>query len=604
MLLDPRRIVGRVFPIFRWSRRYDTRTGFLDLIAGITVALTLIPQSIAYASLAGFEPQYGLYASFVGGFVYAVMGNCPQINIGPTALLSLLTFTYTNGTNYDYGVLLCFVGGIIQLIAGIVQLGFLVEFVSLPVVSGFTSAAAITIATSQIKGLLGLKFNAETFISTWRQVIYNIGSTRLEDTVLGLSCCIVLMGMKALKDIRLKNSKDEKGGRILLLQRSLWFAGISRNAIIVVIASVVAFLVHEDKDNPLILTGNITPGLPMPQLPPFYTMIGNTTISAGEMLSHLGSGLLVVPLVGIISNVAIAKAFTKDRTLDATQEIVALGACNIIGAFFRSLPVNGSFSRSAVSDASGVKTPAAGFYTGIIVLLTLGLLTPYFYFIPRAALSAVIVCAVLNMVDIAILKRLWQSNRLDLIPLLGTFVFCLALGVEVGLGCGVVIDILLLLYYQSRPRLDIKYVNESRYPPHYSIQPIGGLHFASAEKLRTKIVSLKNKNNLVTLDSLTVIPNGVVMNGVAEHRSGSNVLVVHCDAICRLDYTFLQSLKMLVQEWSHNGRVVWCDASPLIKEQLNTVIQEPLYCHTEELGVFLIEITMATLTGNTSDTRL
>ncbi|XP_064071938.1 sodium-independent sulfate anion transporter-like [Vanessa tameamea] len=604
MLLEPRRIVGRVFPILSWSRRYDVRTGIGDLIAGITVALTLIPQSIAYASLAGFEPQYGLYASFAGGFVYAVMGTCPQINIGPTALLSLLTFTYTNGTNSDYAVLLCFIGGIIQLFAGIVQLGFLVEFVSLPVVSGFTSAAAITIASSQIKGLLGLKFNAETFISTWRGVFYNIGRTRFEDTLLGLSCCIVLMGMKALKDIRLKDPQDEKSGRILVLQRSLWFAGVSRNAIIVVIASVVAFFVHEDKDNPLILTGNITPGLPKPQLPPFYTMIGNTTVSAGEMFSHLGSGLLVVPLVGIISNVAIAKAFSKGRTLDATQEIVSLGACNIIGAFFRSFPVNGSFTRSAVSDASGVKTPAAGFYTGIIVLLTLGLLTPYFYFIPRAALSAVIMCAVLHMVDIAILKRLWQNNRLDLIPLLGTFVSCLALGVELGLGCGVAIDVLLLLYYQSRPRLDIKYVDESNYPPHYSIQPIGGLHFASAERLRSKIVSLKHNNNLATLSDLTVIPNGAVTNGASEHRAGSNVLVVHCDAICRLDYTFLQSIKMLVQEWSRNGRVVWCDASPLIKEQLNTVIQEPLYCDREQLGLFLIEITMATITGTTSDTRL
>ncbi|CAH2106303.1 unnamed protein product [Euphydryas editha] len=544
MFLGPR-FVWRVFPILKWSRSYNTSTGIGDLIAGITVALTLIPQSIAYASLAGFEPQYGLYASFAGGFVYAIMGTCPQINIGPTALLSLLTFTYTNGKNPDYAILLCFIGGIIQLLAGIVQLGFLVEFVSLPVVSGFTSAAAITIASSQIKGLFGLSFNAETFISTWREVFNHIGSTRYEDTLLGLSCCVVLMGMKALKDIKLKDSQDEKVGRIVVLQRSLWFAGVARNAVVVVIASVVAFFVHEDKNRPLILTGNITPGLPAPQPPPFYTIIGNTTVSAGEMLSHLGSGLLVVPLVGVISNVAIAKAFSKGRTLDATQEIVALGACNIIGAFFRSFPVNGSFTRSAVSDASGVRTPAAGFYTGIIVLLTLGLLTPYFYFIPRAALSAVIVCAVLNMVDIAIIKRLWRTNRLDLIPLLGTFVFGLILGVELGLGCGVAIDMLLLLYYQSRPRLDIRYVDESGFPPHYSMHPVGGLHFASAEKVRSKIISLRNRKRIDTLENLTVVADGMVINGTAEPRATPNILVIYCHAVCRLDYTFLQ----VVQNW-------------------------------------------------------
>ncbi|XP_045448685.1 sodium-independent sulfate anion transporter-like [Melitaea cinxia] len=604
MFLDPRRFVGRVFPILRWSRTYNTSTCIGDLIAGITVALTLIPQSIAYASLAGFEPQYGLYASFAGGFVYGIMGTCPQINIGPTALLSLLTFTYTNGKNPDYAILLCFIGGIIQLLAGVVQLGFLVEFVSLPVVSGFTSAAAVTIASSQIKGLFGLNFNAETFISTWREVFHHIGSTRFEDTLLGLSCCIVLMGMKALKDIKFKDSQDEKAGRTVILQRSLWFVGVGRNAFVVLIASVVAFFVHEDRNRPFILTGDITPGLPVPQLPPFHTMIGNATIYAGEMLSHLGSGLLVVPLVGVISNVAIAKAFSKGRTLDATQEIVALGACNIIGAFFRSFPVNGSFTRSAVSDASGVRTPAAGFYTGIIVLLTLGLLTPYFYYIPRAALSAVIVCAVLHMVDIAITKKLWHTNRLDLIPLLGTFVFGLILGVEIGLGCGVAIDMLLLLFYQSRPRLDIRYVNESSFPPHFSMHPVGGLHFASAEKVRSKLISLRNRKKIEPLQNLSVVTDGVVVNSTEERRATSNILVIYCHALCRLDYTFLQSIKMLVQEWSRNGRVVWCDASPNIKEQLNSVIQDPLFCDTEQLGLLLMEITMATQTGNTSDTRL
>ncbi|CAK1596252.1 unnamed protein product [Parnassius mnemosyne] len=273
-LISPLRLASRVFPIVRWSRSYDFRTGIGDLIAGITVALTLIPQSIAYASLAGFEPQYGLYASFAGAFVYAVMGTCPQINIGPTALLSLLTFTYTSGTNPDFAVLLCFISGIVTLVAGIAQLGFLVEFVSLPVVSGFTSAAAITIASSQIKGLLGLRFNAETFKSTWEGIFHHITDTRMQDTLLGLACCVVLLGMKAMKDIRLKDPQDDKGRRsAIIIQRTLWFAGVSRNAVVVVIASILAFIFHEDKGEPLILTGTITPGLPTPQLPPFHSII-------------------------------------------------------------------------------------------------------------------------------------------------------------------------------------------------------------------------------------------------------------------------------------------------------------------------------------------
>ncbi|XP_068631791.1 sodium-independent sulfate anion transporter-like [Battus philenor] len=596
-LAHPLRLVGRVFPIVRWSRNYDLRTGIGDLIAGITIALTLIPQSIAYASLAGFEPQYGLYASFAGGFVYAIMGTCPQINIGPTALLSLLTFTYTSGTNPDFAVLLCFIGGIVTLAAGIAQLGFLVDFVSLPVVSGFTSAAAITIASSQIKNLLGLKFDAEGFTATWGGVFRHITDTRMQDTLLGLACCVVLMGMKTMKDIRLKEPQDDKGRRSArVIQRTLWFLGVSRNAIVVVIASVLAFLIYENKDNPLRLTGPITPGLPTPRIPAFHTSIGNTTITAGEMLAHLGSGLIVVPAVGIISNIAIVKAFSKGKTLDATQEIVTLGVCNVISAFFRSYPVNGSFTRSAVSDASGVKTPAAGFYTGFIVLLTLALLTPYFFFIPKAALSAVIICAVLHMVDLAIIKKLWATSRLDLIPLVGTFVCGLALGVEVGLICGVAIDILLLLYYHSRPPLDVHFIDDGTLMPHYAVRPIGGVHFAGAERLRARMAALKNSKKLQKPATDAIyITTGDTETNIAMSNGNINlpvvrstkILVIHCDALSRLDYTFIQSMKMLVGEWSNDGCVIWCDVKPNIQEQLKTVIVNPVFCNYDQLRTLL-----------------
>ncbi|XP_026317607.1 sodium-independent sulfate anion transporter-like isoform X2 [Hyposmocoma kahamanoa] len=598
---DPRRIAAQLFPIVQWSRQYGADVAIGDVIAGFTVALTLIPQSIAYASLAGLEPQYGLYASFIGGFVYGVMGTCPQINIGPTALLSLMTFTYTNGTNPDFAVLLCFIGGIVQLVAGTVQLGFLVEFVSLPVVSGFTSAAAITIASSQIKGLLGLKFSAESFLGTWEGVFKHILETRLQDTLLSLVCCITLIGMKALKDIHIKDPEGEKGRRrAVIIQRTLWLAGVARNAVVVLLASIIAFFVHQDKEDPLILTGNITPGLPTPQPPPFQTSVGNTTYTAGGMFAHLGSGLLVVPLVGIISNVAIAKAFARGRTLDATQEIIALGACNVVGAFFRSFPVNGSFTRSAVSDSSGVRTPAAGFYTGIIVLLTLALLTPYFYFIPRAALASVIICAVLQMVDIAIIKRLWASSKMGLI-------------------CGVGIDVILLLYYHSRPPLDVEFVDNGILPSHYAIYPVGGLHFAGAERVRAKLIVLRNSKGLQrstpTPETLRGIPdngpyanvaNGgniletnVVANGttvaagtpnrtyLSSNVRKLNVLVIYCDGLYRMDYTFLQSIKMMVTEWSQSGSIVWCNAKPVIREQLESVLNNAAFCDSEQLGVLL-----------------
>ncbi|CAH3816007.1 unnamed protein product [Pieris brassicae] len=605
--LNPRRFVECVFPILKWSRHYDLRTALGDLIAGVTVALTLIPQSIAYASLAGFEPQYGLYASLVGGFVYGVMGTIPQINVGPTALLSLLTFTYTNGTNPDFAVLLCFVGGMVTLVAGIAQLGFLVDFVSTPVVSGFTSAAAVTIASSQIKGLLGLRFDAESFTSTWRAVFQNVANARLNDTLLGLSCCVLLTGMKALKHISIDESKDEKSNGRTMIKRGIWAASVSRNALTVVAAAALAFCLHRDKDHPFLLTGHITAGLPHPRVPAFQTTVGNGTVYAGGMLAHLGSGMLVVPLVGIISNVAIAKAFSKGKALDATREIVALGLCNIAGSFFNSFPVNGSFTRSAVSDASGVATPAAGFYTGFIVLLTLTLLTPYFYFIPRAALAAVITCAVLHMVEFQIVKKLWKTNKLDLLPLTSTFVSCLALGIEVGLGCGVAVDVLLLLYYQSRPRLQLRYVQEGSLPPHYEMHPVGGLHFASAERVRSELMALKVDRQTKITRVEVVTPDAILTNGGAgpePPKLPPNLLIVYCDALSRLDYTFLQSMKMMVEEWSREGHVIWCGAQPKVREQLEAAIRTPLFCSYDQLTAVIIGLSSVTHVGNVSDTQL
>nr|XP_021189016.2 sodium-independent sulfate anion transporter [Helicoverpa armigera] len=610
---NPKKLIRRVFPILQWSRTYDARAGVGDLIAGITIALTLVPQSIAYASLAGFEPQYGLYSSFMGPFVYAIMGTSPQVNLGPSALISLLTFTYTNGTNPDFAILLCLMAGIVQLVAGVAQLGFLVEFISLPVVSGFTSAAAITIASSQVKGLLGLRYNADTFVTTWANFFKHVHETRLTDSMLSLGCCLVLIGMRALKDIKIKDkAADEKGSRkAKILKRFLWFTGVARNAVVVCLASVTAFILHEDKYDPFLLSGTITAGLPAVRPPAFETTVGNTTYTGGDMLSHLGSGLAVVPIVAILSNVAIAKAFAKGKTVDATQEIVALGVCNIVSAFFQSMPVNGSFSRSAVSDASGVKTPGSGIYTGIIVILTLVLLTPYFYFIPRAALASVIVCAVLQMVDYNIIKKMWKTSRLDIIPLLGTFLCCLFLGIEIGLVCGVGIDALLLLYYHSRPPLDVQYVDDGILPPHYAIRPVGGLHFAGAERVRHKLFTLQKSKPFPPVTTIHTINNisenetrrslqwSVPHNGAAmsvqSRRNDvealgvrpAHLLVIYCDALYRLDYTFLQSMKMLVMDWSRTGRVIWCDARQSVRDQLSSVLTDPIFCDSVQLKSLL-----------------
>ncbi|XP_026724926.1 sodium-independent sulfate anion transporter-like isoform X2 [Trichoplusia ni] len=548
-------VVG-LFPILTWIKTYDTQMAIGDIIAGITIALTLIPQSIAYASLSGFAPQYGLYSSFIGPIIYAFIGTCAQINMGPAAILSLLTFSYTNG--------------------------FLVEFISLPVVSGFTSAAAILIATSQVKDLLGLRFSSDSFLTTWYQFFVHLPEARLYDSLLSLGCCCFLFAMKSLKDLKIKiNTQDESGRRkAKRVKKTLWFISIARNATCVALATVFAYLVYEDIENPFLLTGDIPPGLPAVIPPPFETTVGNTTYSTGQMISHLGSGIIVLPLVALLGNIAVVKVFSQGKKIDATQEIIAIGVCNLVSSFFQSMVVNGPFSRSAVSQASGVRTPGSGIYTGILVILTLLLLTPYFYFIPKAVLASVIVCAVVQMVDVAIVKKLWRYSRLDLFTLFGTLLLSLCVGMEVGLIAGVGIDALLLLYYHSRPPLDVLYVDNGILPAHYAIYPVGGLYFAGAEWLRNKLIAVQHPPTTTT--------DGVESQPTAPT---TKILVIYCDALHRFDYTFLDSIRMLVSDWSKTGRVIWCDTREPIKNQLKGVLTNPIFCEKSQLRAHMVPST-------------
>lgn len=182
-------------PILKWLPQYKLKDALSDLVAGFTVGLTLIPQAIAYAGLAGLEPQYGLYSAFAGSFVYIFFGTCREVNIGPTALISLLTWTYASGIP-EYAALLCFLSGCITILLGVLRLGFLIEFISIPVVSGFTSAASVIIACSQIKNLLGLNIHGEKFVEIWVELAHHITDTKIPDLILSCCCILFLLVLK------------------------------------------------------------------------------------------------------------------------------------------------------------------------------------------------------------------------------------------------------------------------------------------------------------------------------------------------------------------------------------------------------------------------
>ncbi|CAH2106328.1 unnamed protein product [Euphydryas editha] len=471
------RLLHKRLPIVKWLPEYNSEKALADFIAGVTVGLTVIPQALAYATLAGLPPQYGLYSSFMGCFVYLVLGSCKDITLGPTALLALMTYEQIQGRNFDYAVLLCFLTGIVQLLMGILHLGVLIDFISVPVTVGFTSATSVIIAVSQLKGLLGLQFKSKGFIDTLKKVFINIPNARPADSALGISCIIILLLMRKMKDMNISPNKKS-------LKKTLWLLSTSRNAIIVLVCSLMAFTWDSHSVSPFKLTGTVKEGLPTWSIPAFSTEYGGRNVTFIEMCSELGSSIVLVPIIGVLGNVAIAKAFASGESVDATQELLTLSFSNILGSFVSAMPITGSFSRSAVNHASGVATQFGSIYTGVLVLLALSLLTPYFYYIPKASLAAVVICAVVFMIEYEVVKPMWRSRRADLVPAFATFVLCLVVGVELGIVAGVLLNVLLLLYPSARPTMEAEIVTNAAGFSYLLITVGNSLYFPGVEYIR------------------------------------------------------------------------------------------------------------------------
>ncbi|RZC41119.1 Sulfate tra GLY domain containing protein [Asbolus verrucosus] len=297
-------LILRRIHILQWLPKYTKSDLIGDFIAGLTVGLTMMPQAIAYANLAGLPAQYGLYTAFIGSFTYVFFGTIKEVSIGPTSLMALLAFSYTEGLPVDYVILLTFLAGCVEFLMGLLKLGFLVDFISPCVTSGFTSAMALTIVTSQLKNLFGLRhLTNHGVFDVWHKVFARYDEIRLGDTILGVSCIVFLFAFKQLPKIRSKNE---------VLKKTFWFLSISKNAIIVFLTSTVGFYYFEYRGGaPFVLSGKVPQGLPKLHPPHFGTQIGNETVSFMEMVHTLGSSIVVLPFAAVLANVAIAKAFGK-----------------------------------------------------------------------------------------------------------------------------------------------------------------------------------------------------------------------------------------------------------------------------------------------------
>ncbi|XP_065075956.1 sodium-independent sulfate anion transporter-like [Ochlerotatus camptorhynchus] len=496
----------RRFPFLVWGPQYNLRKFASDAIAGITVGLTSIPQSIAYAVVANLEPQYGLYSNFMGSFVYAFFGSVKEITIAPTAIMALMVQHIVLELGPAGAVLSSFLSGCIALLLGLLNFGFVVQFISMPVITGFITAAALTIMSSQMKSLMGISSAGRSsgFLDSWTNVVENAGQTRLWDAMLGFGSLAILIFLTLIK--------GRGSGRWRTATKYLC---LLRNALIVISGGTLAFGFACQDQYPFRLTGKVASGFPPIEPPPFSTTFKDEFYDLPRMLRILGSSVITIPLISILEVVSIGKAFSKGNPVDATQEMIALGLCNVAGSFTASIPTTASFARTAINSSSGVKTPFGGVFTGLLVLSALGLLTEYFYFIPKATLAAVIIAAMVFMIEYRAVAEMWRIKRIDIVPFLVTVVACLFIGLEYGILIGICVNLCFLLYLISRPRIEHR-VMKINHVNALVLRPTNDLAFSSAEYFREKILSMAGNHeaNVVVIDGemIKYIDSTVVKN--------------------------------------------------------------------------------------------
>lgn len=394
------------------------------------------------------------------------------------------------------------------------------------------SAGALIIIIAQLQGLLGLKHKSENIVDNLYKIFKNINKVRLPDFALGIFSLIFLLIFRKLKDIEypcMRNKKDAP--RNAVIKKVLWYFSIGRNALVVLITATIAYQFEAYTGSvPFNLSGKIEAGLPKVSLPPFSSQVGNQTYTFIDMCTHYGLGLGILPIISVLANVAIAKAFAMGASVNATQEMLALGLSNILGSFVSALPSAGAFTRSAVSSASGVQTPMAGLYSGTMALLALSFLTSYFYYIPRATLSAVLISAVLFMIDLKIIKLLWKGSKMDAIATIGTFVLSVFIGIEIGLLLGVLFN--LILFIRLSAKLTLQTVNckthlGNRY---IMLKSDTCLHYPAVASFCEKVMNLAE-------------------NDVS--------LIMNCKGFISLDYTSIKGIEMLSKRLNRERNQFW-----------------------------------------------
>ncbi|XP_030371577.1 sodium-independent sulfate anion transporter [Scaptodrosophila lebanonensis] len=464
-------------PIIDWLPKYKAKYLIVDFVAGLTVGLTTIPQAIAYGVVAELPAVYGLYSAFMGCFIYILFGTCKDVTVGPTAIMSLMVQSHVGGSP-EYAVLSCFLSGCVILLLGMLNLGLLFRFISVPVVTGFTMAAAITIGSGQINNLFGISSSSNQFMASWINFFGHIHEVRLNDALLGCCTIIFLLLMRKVKDIPCRYRNLVK------------YISLSRNALVVFVGILLCYLLSRSTgDLPFRVSGNITAGLPPFRPPPFHTTNEDGEyVGFGGMLSRLGASMASIPLLTILESVAVAKAFSKGKIVNASQEMIALGFCNLFSSFVLSMPITGSFTRTAINNASGVRTPLGGAVTGALVLMTLAFLTSTFAYIPKATLAAIIIAAMIFMVEYETIGEIWRAKKRDMVPFLVTLLCSLFWSLEYGMVVGVICNALFILQKSMKPQLQLETQKYNGFALCLG-ELKGNVDYSAAEYLKISIVN-------------------------------------------------------------------------------------------------------------------
>ena len=419
--------IKELIPILEWLPNYNSSRLKGDFIAGVTVSIILIPQGIAYALIAGLPPIYGLYCALVPQLVYAIFGSSRQVAIGPVAMDSLIvatgvsTLALAGSDSYiAIAILLAFMVGSIQFLLGVFRLGFIVNFLSKPVISGFTSAVALTIGINQFRNLFGVDFiQSDQIQYVLEDIWFNIIDFNSHTTVIGLISV----------------------GVIILLRR------INKkipNALLVVVVGILTIRYFGDEFSDVAIVKDIPSGLPSFSFP---------EMDISQMRELLPIALTLV-MVGYLETISIGKSLEAKQDeykLRPNQELIALGLSNMLGSWFKAYPSTSSFSRSAINQESGATTGMASLVSVVMVLLTLLFLTPLFYHLPKTVLAAIIIVAVFGLVNIKEAIFLWKANNLDFWLLVITFFSTLLFGIEYGIMIGVGLSLIILIFRTSRP---------------------------------------------------------------------------------------------------------------------------------------------------------